>query len=277
METDTEILERLRAPFPADWVQWRLGSTTQDKKKGMAIPYMNKKMVIDRLNEVLGPVNWQDEYVKDGDTMTCKLLLRFAGEWITKSDGAGQTDIEGEKGAYSDAFKRAAMKWGIGLYLNDVPKVWIEVEPFHGSFRIPKDEYEYLAAQLTMYMKKLAGVAAANGNGRAKLQAEAPKPAPVEQTRKYVKETDSGQAPAAPEPEIQASAPWTVKDLYDLCCEFSDGGKAEVNAFIRGIGTYPSLRAIPDTYWRQIARHFLPPFEVERFYPNTTAAVAAGA
>tara|TARA_R110000851_G_scaffold284617_1_gene438177 strand:- start:1290 stop:1529 length:240 start_codon:yes stop_codon:yes gene_type:complete len=34
------------------------------------------------------------------------------GEWVWKSDGAGETSIEGEKGGFSDAFKRAAVHFG---------------------------------------------------------------------------------------------------------------------------------------------------------------------
>ena len=41
------------------------------------------------------------------------------GVWITKTDGAGETDIEGEKGAFSDAFKRAAVHHGVARYLYD--------------------------------------------------------------------------------------------------------------------------------------------------------------
>ena len=37
--------------------------------------------------------------------------------WVTKSDGAEDSTIEAVKGAYSDSFKRAAVKWGIARYL----------------------------------------------------------------------------------------------------------------------------------------------------------------
>ena len=37
--------------------------------------------------------------------------------WISKSDGADDSNIEGAKGGLSDAFKRAAVKFGIGRYL----------------------------------------------------------------------------------------------------------------------------------------------------------------
>jgi len=49
--------------------------------------------------------------------VTCELSIRFGERWITKTDGAGDTGIEGEKGAISDSLKRSAVLWGIGRYL----------------------------------------------------------------------------------------------------------------------------------------------------------------
>ena len=48
--------------------------------------------------------------------MICKLSVRISGEWVTKCDGADDTNIEGAKGGISDAFKRAAVKFGIFRY-----------------------------------------------------------------------------------------------------------------------------------------------------------------
>jgi hypothetical protein len=50
------------------------------------------------------------------------------GTWVTKIDGAEPTQIESIKGAYSDSFKRAAVKWGIGRYLYRLPLVWVPIQ-----------------------------------------------------------------------------------------------------------------------------------------------------
>lgn len=47
---------------------------------------------------------------------------------VTKSDGAGDTQVEGDKGAISDAFKRAAVKFGVGRYLYDMEAVYVKCE-----------------------------------------------------------------------------------------------------------------------------------------------------
>ena len=53
------------------------------------------------------------------------------------------TDVEGEKGAISDALKRTAVKLGIGRYLYNLPAVWVPIEPWGKSHRIvPGEEPE---------------------------------------------------------------------------------------------------------------------------------------
>ena len=121
-------LAALKAPFAPSCVSWRVGSVTGDGTKGMALAFINSRDVQDRLDEVCGPANWQDRYEFHGPRTICYLSLRIDGEWVTKADGAGDSDVESEKGAISDALKRAAVKWGIGRYLYHLPSPWVEVE-----------------------------------------------------------------------------------------------------------------------------------------------------
>jgi len=124
-----DVFARLAAPFPPDAVSWRVGSTTKDKAKGMALAYIDARDVMDRLDEVLGPDSWSDSYDVHGPRVICTLSLRLGegGDWVSKSDGAGDTAVESEKGAISDAFKRAAVKWGVGRYLYSLPSPWVQL------------------------------------------------------------------------------------------------------------------------------------------------------
>jgi hypothetical protein len=75
------------------------------------------------------PAGWEDGYIETAKgRVICTIRLEIGGRWIEKSDGAGDTDVEGEKGGISDAFKRAAVKWGVGRYLYDVEPVWAPCE-----------------------------------------------------------------------------------------------------------------------------------------------------
>jgi len=135
------IYERLRFPFPAKNVKWRIGARSRDKARGSALAYIDARNVMDRLDQVVGLSDWQTDYqvvgLSDRQTdygesagfiTTCTLSLRINGEWIHKTDGAGKTQVEGEKGAISDALKRAAVQFGVGRYLYMLPDKWLALK-----------------------------------------------------------------------------------------------------------------------------------------------------
>lgn len=127
------LLHKLKEPFNPDRVSWRVGSTTKDKSKGMALAYIDARDVMQRLDEVCGPENWQCDYPHAGTKTVCRIGIKIGDEWVWKANGAGDTDIESEKGALSDAFKRAAVLWGIGQYLYDLDSPWVTLDTKQGS------------------------------------------------------------------------------------------------------------------------------------------------
>lgn len=148
------IYERLSAPFPPDVISWRVGSTNSDKTKGMALAYIDARDAQDRLNEVCGPFGWQVRHEVSSDKrVTCHVGVRNpeTGEWVWKSDGAGETDYEGEKGSYSDSFKRACVKWGIGRYLYDLDSPWVAIESRGRTFVIPDGSQRTLKEKLVKW------------------------------------------------------------------------------------------------------------------------------
>lgn len=133
--------DALAAPFTASQINWRVGSTTKDKTKGMALGFLDARDVMRRLDGVCSPGNWQNKYSwSDGKTVVCDIGIRVSGEWVWKSNGAGDTDIEAEKGKLSDAFKRAAVLWGVGQYLYNLPNTWVSLEPAGQSWKIAASE-----------------------------------------------------------------------------------------------------------------------------------------
>lgn len=138
-ESIQNLLLALSEPFPAEAIDWRVGATNGDKSKGIALAYIQARPVMDRLDEVVGLGNWTDVYTpiqgKDGVVgFLCTLSLKIGDNWISKMDGADTSDIEAIKGGISDAFKRAAVKWGIGRYLYDLPGIWAPIEARGKSF-----------------------------------------------------------------------------------------------------------------------------------------------
>jgi hypothetical protein len=130
-ETAQQIFDALSAPFPAESIDWRVGATTQDKKKGMALAYIDARVVMDRFDTICGPDGWANNYTPAGNMLICNIGVQMpGGSWVYKSDGAGATDVEASKGMASDAFKRAAVRWGVGRYLYDVPSPWVELDQY---------------------------------------------------------------------------------------------------------------------------------------------------
>jgi hypothetical protein len=145
-ENAQALFDALSAPFPSEDIDWRVGSTTADKSKGMALAYIDARTVMDRLDACCGVDGWENEYsFGPGSMVVCKLSIRMPdGTLISKCDGAGETDVEGQKGALSDALKRAAVRFGVGRYLYGMGSPWVAISPMGKSFKIADGEHDKL-------------------------------------------------------------------------------------------------------------------------------------
>lgn len=122
--------QALAAPFPANEIEWRIAQAGKSGEKIWAkvLAYVSNRAIQHRLDEVLTPANWRNEYtVGPQGGVLCGISIRVNSEWVTKYDGADNTDIEAIKGGLSDAMKRAAVQWGIGRYLYDLEEGWAEI------------------------------------------------------------------------------------------------------------------------------------------------------
>lgn len=128
-----DIFDQLKRPFPVNRIRWRVGNTNAKRlgvkpweaTEGSALAYIDARDVEQRLDEVVGAENWQCRYpVVESGLVICDIGISVDGEWVWKSNGAGETDIEGKKGACSQALVRAASVWGIGRYLYALPFCW---------------------------------------------------------------------------------------------------------------------------------------------------------
>lgn len=122
-------LSKLAAPFPRASVHWRIQGTPKPRDGrhyGLALAYIDARDVMDRLDSVCGIDGWQSEFTETArGRIVCRIGIRTPEGWVWKADGAGDTDVEGEKGALSDALKRAAVSWGIGRYLYRLSSPWV--------------------------------------------------------------------------------------------------------------------------------------------------------
>jgi len=130
MQDAKEISKKLKAYFPENELEWRVqqsGMTKNGEPYAMVLCYVQARAIENRLDEVVGFENWQNEIRVEGDNIIAKLGVRINGEWIWKENGASQTEIEAFKGGISGAIKRVASSgFGIGRYLYELDTTFAE-------------------------------------------------------------------------------------------------------------------------------------------------------
>lgn len=129
--------KKLTDRFDEKDISWKTlqNSWNEGKPYALMTPFVNASAIQERLDEVLGWENWKTEYeVKQIDGykyVVCILSCRTqGGEWISKQNVCEITEKKEDsnapdnpiKSAYSGAFKRVALEFGIGRYLKSIKK-----------------------------------------------------------------------------------------------------------------------------------------------------------
>lgn len=132
-DEDLEFAKNLTAPFMGNEVRLKPGGRAGD------LQYVTARTVENRLDNVAGPLNWWNNDEFTGAGVICRLTIRFpSGVEVTRAGGGGCSGTQDEednfKGAFSDAFKRAAVKFGIGRHLyGDGTPTWHLKAPAAGA------------------------------------------------------------------------------------------------------------------------------------------------
>ncbi|MDL2288134.1 hypothetical protein LJC32_01995 [Oscillospiraceae bacterium OttesenSCG-928-F05] len=126
-----EFIAHMNEPFAPNEIEWKLQAENAESSKGLVVPYIDSRAIQKRLDDVVGPTNWRAEYRQwKNNSQLCGIAIYDSEkqEWITKWDGADDTDFQSTKGGLSSSFKRAATLWGIGRYLYSLDGVWLKIE-----------------------------------------------------------------------------------------------------------------------------------------------------
>ena len=159
--TASEIRKALAEPFAAQDLEWRLQKTFEDQMRGIAVPYVTNRAIQNRLDDVVGVDNWYNTFspwhsAGKKEAQICGISIYFEGRgFITKWDGAEDTDIEPVKGGLSDSMKRAAVQWGIGRVLYNMDSVWVSLEKRGKSLVIKESERSRLDGEYMRMLNRL--------------------------------------------------------------------------------------------------------------------------
>lgn len=125
-----DLFAALAAPFETHEVKIR------PSQGGRQLHYITARTAMNRLDSILGPENWWDEYDPAEKSVLCRLTVRLPdGSTVTKADAGGYAGMadqgDDDKSGFSDAFKRACAKFGVARYLyrDGVPAFVREREP----------------------------------------------------------------------------------------------------------------------------------------------------
>jgi len=119
MAVTQEQIKSLRNIFPCYWRVLRsVGGNAY------CSAFIDADIARDVLDAAVGAENWQCKFDEFKGNDLCSVGIKIDGEWVWKSDvGAMDEDATTKKnpsmkikGEASDAFKRAAKKWGVGAF-----------------------------------------------------------------------------------------------------------------------------------------------------------------
>jgi len=136
-----EAIPELRRPFALAAVRFRPVPTRDGRT--IAIAFINGRAVSERLNLVC-PTLWSETFESEGvpqKHLVCHLTI----DKVTHTDvGRESAGVDGVKGMYSDARKRAAVHFGVASYLDGLPKCYLNEGEYAQTNRRGKDSESFL-------------------------------------------------------------------------------------------------------------------------------------
>ena len=87
MTQHPDLFAALAAPFDANELKLR-------SQAGRQMPYVTARTIMNRLDEVLGPENWWDDFVPLEHSVICRMTIRLPdGTILTKCDAGGYAGL----------------------------------------------------------------------------------------------------------------------------------------------------------------------------------------
>ena len=158
-----EVRRKLLEPFDPGEIKWRVTATSKvqtkrgPQKRGQLVAYADQRAYTDRLNDVFGEWGWTRTYAvqvaqnferrlgSEGkttavaakvvvvSTVTIHALGAHTGvgeEWADDENAATRAEAQ--------AFKRACACFGLGRYLYDLDKVWVDLDQYNRPIQTPE-------------------------------------------------------------------------------------------------------------------------------------------
>lgn len=149
-----ELVAALEVPFDAWQIEWRVMNTTKNgsPQRGQVVPYADQRAYTDRLNALFTPAGWTRKYAihtsanfergKDQKIvakvlMTCELTIFGVGSHSATGEQWAD-DPNAGTAAEAQAFKRAAVCFGLGRYLYYFTGTWVDLDEHKRPRSVPQ-------------------------------------------------------------------------------------------------------------------------------------------
>jgi hypothetical protein len=157
-----KIRELLSEPFDPSEIKWRVTATSTQQtkhgpqKRGQLVAYADQRAYTDRLNEVFGEWGWTRNYDvqvaqnferrapgdKKQTAVSAKVVVvsHVTIHGLGSHTGVGEEwadDVNAATRAEAQAFKRACACFGLGRYLYDLDKAWVDLDQYNRPVHTP--------------------------------------------------------------------------------------------------------------------------------------------
>jgi hypothetical protein len=139
-----ELVAALEVPFDPFQIEWRVMNTTKNREpiRGQVVPYADQRAYTDRLNALFTPAGWtrkytihtsanfersQDKKIVAKVLVSCELTIFGLGSHSATGEEFAD-DPNALTAAEAQAFKRAAVCFGLGRYLYYFTGTWVDLD-----------------------------------------------------------------------------------------------------------------------------------------------------
>jgi hypothetical protein len=149
----SDLYRQLSEPFDISEIKWRVTHRNRDGSRGAVIAFADPRAYTDRLNQLFTPSGWtrnydvttvsavsrvkRDKIIQTGKVLvTCALTIARLGchsgsgeEWADEENAMTASEAQ--------AFKRAAMCFGLGRYLYKLTETWVPLDEYGKPTSLP--------------------------------------------------------------------------------------------------------------------------------------------
>lgn len=125
MSQVNELEKKLKESVSISDIGFHIAKVDRNIRKALAQPYLSSRALLDRLDDLCGIEGWYDSYAVLYNCVICKLSIKLGDDWISKEGAASFAESLDEASSY--ALSQAAVKFGIGRDLMNLPDIYVDI------------------------------------------------------------------------------------------------------------------------------------------------------